>query len=51
MYAEYKRFMQEYIELGHMQEVNNYQELEQNKRIISHIMQCEMKQVPLLNLE
>jgi len=30
MYAEYKRFMQEYIGLEHMQEVNNYQELEQN---------------------
>jgi len=30
MYTEYKRFMQEYIELGHMREVNSYQELEPN---------------------
>jgi len=32
MYAEYKRFMQEYIELGHMREVNKYQELEKNNQ-------------------
>jgi len=44
IYAEYKRFMQEYIELGHMREINNYRELEQNTQVYylpHHVVQNE----------